>query len=137
MGAQIEIPSQLNPDACQGYLTDYWDKQLPLLIRYRFPLDFDVRIDLNHTGVNHPSATKHVADVKTYLDEEASHNAVLGPFTELPYSDLHISPFMTRDKPGSKTRRVIIDLSYPPNHSVNAGVDKVFRHRVRTHSPKH
>ena len=37
---------------------------------------------------------------------------------------LHISPFMTRDKPGSKNRRVIIDLSYPPNHSVNACVQK-------------
>ena len=31
---------------------------------------------------------------------------------------------MTRDKPGSKHRRVIIDLSWPPGSSVNASIDK-------------
>ena len=31
---------------------------------------------------------------------------------------------MTREKPGATNRRVIIDLSYAPNHSVNAGVSK-------------
>ena len=30
---------------------------------------------------------------------------------------------MTRDKPGSQNRRVIVDLSFPQDHSVNAGVD--------------
>ena len=97
---------------------------MPFLIRYGFPLDFDVWIDLNHMEVNHPSANYHVPHVNPYLNEEVTHNAVLGPFSELPYSDVHISPFMTREKPGSKNRRVIIDLSYPPNHSVNAGVHK-------------
>ena len=40
MDAQIEVPSQLNPDRWEDYLTDYWDKQLCYLIRYGFPLDF-------------------------------------------------------------------------------------------------
>ena len=124
MGAQIQIPSQLNPDVWQDYLIDYWDKQLPYLIRYGFPLDFDIGVDLNHTEVNHPSANHHVPDVNAYLPEEVKYKAVLGPFRESPYPDLHISPFMTRDKPGAKNRRVIIDLSYPQNHSVNAGVHK-------------
>ena len=39
--------------------------------------------------------------VRAYLDEEASFNAVLGPFATPPYPDLHLSPFMTREKPGS------------------------------------
>ena len=30
---------------------------------------------------------------------------------------------MTSDKPGANHRRVIVDLSYPQGHSVNAGVD--------------
>ena len=124
MGAQIQIPSQLNPDVWQDYLIDYWDKQLPYLIRYGFPLDFDTGVDLNHTEVNHPSAKHYVPDVKAYLEEEVKYKAVLGPFRESPYPDLHISPFMNRDKPGAKNRRVIIDLSYPQNHSVNAGVHK-------------
>ena len=65
-----------------------------------------------------------MSDVRAYLDEEAKFNAILGPFIESPYPDLHLSPFMTRDKLGSENRHVIIDLSYPPNHPVNAGVSK-------------
>ena len=109
---------------CELVHHHYWDKQLPLLIHYGFPLEFDHDITLTHTGNNHPSATQHVSDVKIYQDEEASFNAILGPFTELPYPNLHLSLFMIRDKPGSQNRHVIIDLSYPHHHSVNAGVNK-------------
>ena len=45
----------------------------------------------------------------------------MGPFDVPPFS-LHISPFLTREKPGSDTRRTIIDLSWPKLHSVNDGV---------------
>ena len=31
MDAQIEVPSQLNPDVWEDYLTEYWDKQLHAL----------------------------------------------------------------------------------------------------------
>ena len=51
------------------------------------------------------------------------HKAILGPFHTPPISDLHVSPFMTREKPGAPHRRVIIDLSFPAGESVNAGVD--------------
>ena len=50
--------------------------------------------------------------------------AIVGPFAKYPCDNGHISPFMTRDKPGSKHRRVIIDLSWPLGSSVNAGIDK-------------
>ena len=36
----------------------------------------------------------------------------------------HFSPCLTRDKPNSKSRRVILDLSFPPGQSVNDGVPK-------------
>ena len=37
-------------------------------------------------------------------------------------NNIHVSPFLTRDKPGGTHRRVIIDLSFPRGYSVNAGV---------------
>ena len=40
-----------------------------------------------------------------------------------PFS-CHISPFLTRDKPNSDKRRVILDLSFPSGHSVKCGVPK-------------
>ena len=39
LGSQIQIRSQFNSDAWDHHLKDYWDKQLPYLIRYGFPLD--------------------------------------------------------------------------------------------------
>ena len=61
-------------------------------------------------------------DVRAYLNEELADKAILGPFKDPP-AGIHTSPFMTRDKPGAKNRRVIVDLSWPSGTSVNAGVD--------------
>ena len=58
------------------------------------------------------------------MQEEMDFKAIIGPFPEHPCDNGYISPFMTRDKPGSKHRRVIIDLSWPLGSSVNAGIDK-------------
>ena len=38
--------------------------------------------------------------------------------------DLHVSPFMTREKQDSHLRRTIVDLSWPKGQSVNSGVSK-------------
>ena len=37
---------------------------------------------------------------------------------------MHCSPLMTREKPGSAHRRVIMDLSYPKGKIVNAEIVK-------------
>ena len=42
--ARIPVATQLNPDRWAFYLQDYWDKQLPDLIKYGFPLDFDTNL---------------------------------------------------------------------------------------------
>ena len=65
----------------------------------------------------------HPQDIKAYLEEEKKFQAILGPYNVSPLRNLHVSPLMTRDKPGANHRRVIVDLSYPQGHSVNARVD--------------
>ena len=120
---QIQVQSELNADVWEQYLGKYWDTQLKFLIRYGFPLDFNKNIQLSHKLGNHGSGNKFPEDIKAYLSEEMEHNAILGPFHSPPITDLHISPFMTREKPGAPHRRVIIDLSFPAGESVNAGVN--------------
>ena len=122
MKAQIQVKSQLNPDVWDRYLTSYWDKQLGLLIRYGFPLDFDHKIPLKSNESNHKSAVDFQDHVEFYLQEEMKYGAILGPFKDPPIKEMHISPFMTREKADSDKRRVIIDLSFPFGHSVNDGV---------------
>ena len=119
--SQIKIKSQLDPDAWDSLLQGYWDVQLPLLIRFGFPLDFNRETPLESHIENHNSAKHFPNDVRAYLEEEKSYNAILGPFNAPPLPNLHTSPFMTRDKPHSKNRRVIVDLSFPQGKSVNAG----------------
>ena len=121
-GLQIPVPSKLNHKAWVQYLQEYWDWQLPLLIKFRFPLDFDRDRVINSHDINHKSATEHPDHVSVYLEEELRHQAILGPFKHPPIEKLHTSPFMTRDKPNMANRRVIIDLSWPHGNSVNAGV---------------
>ena len=118
------MQSQLNPDVWDILLQDYWDKQLCSLIRFGFPLDFDRHMSLKSHFENHFSAKTFPQDIDAYLQEEISHGAIIGPFTEPPIKDLHVSPFMTREKPNVPHRRVIIDLSFPHGSSVNAGIQK-------------
>ena len=69
-------------------------------------------------------ATQFPTHVDAYLVEEKQFGAILGPFTKNPITNCHYSPFMTRKKSGSDNRRVIMDLSWPKDCSVNAGIDK-------------
>ena len=121
-GLQIGVPSKLNAEAWANYLANYWDWQLPLLIKYGFPLDFDRDSTLICENVSHTSALKYPDHVSTYLREEMENKAVLCPFTEPPIDSLHTCPFMTRDKSSSINSRLIIDLSWPIGNSVNSGV---------------
>ena len=124
LGARIPIKSQLNVEEWRNILVDYWDKQLIHLIQFGFPLDFNRNCILKHDNENHSSANEYPADIQAYLNEEMAHGAIIGPYDKNPIPDCHISPFMTREKPNAPNRRVIIDLSWPKNNSVNAGVDK-------------
>ena len=121
---QINLKSQLNPDIWDSYLHDYWDKQLPLLIRFGFPLDYNREGTLRSQETNHASAIEFPDDIQAYLQEEGHYNAILGPFKDIPIKNMHVSPMMTREKPNAPHRRVIIDLSFPHGHSINAGIPK-------------
>ena len=73
---------------------------------------------------NLSSATDNPRDVEAYLTEELQHGAIVGPFSEDSIPHCHFFPFMTREKSASQNRRVIVDLSWPKDVSVNAGIDK-------------
>ena len=64
------------------------------------------------------------AHVDTYLAEELKYGAIIDPYVQALIPDCHFSPFMTHEKSNSTNRCVIIDLSWPKDYSVNAGVDK-------------
>ena len=123
VGLQVPVKSKLNAEKRASYLADYWDWQLSLLVKYGFPLDFKRNTIVCHDIAFHKSAIQYPDHVLYYLKKEVEHGAIVGPFTEPPIKNLHVSLFMTRDKSSSDHRRVIIDLSWPIGQSVNSGVD--------------
>ena len=124
MGVRIPVKSQLNVNVWKQELAQYWDQQVLHLIEFGFPLDFNRNCPLRSEKGNHKSATQFPADINAYIQEETKFDAILGPFKEKPIPLGHSSPFMTRPKPNSSRRRVIVDLSWPLGASVNAGIDK-------------
>ena len=117
---KIPVNTNLNIKNWRYYLNSYWDQQLPDLLQYGFPLDFDRNCILQSVHSNHKSAEVYMDQVRSYIKEELSQGAVIGPFDKLPPS-FHISPLMTWDKQDSNKKRTIMDLSWPMGASVNDG----------------
>ena len=123
LGLRIPVKTNLNVSSWKKHLNNYFDQQLPDLIQFGFPLDFNRKVQLSSTYRNHASALEYSSHVDHYIQDELKHGAILGPFNCPPIS-LHISPFMTRPKADSAVRRTIVDLNWPKGHSVNDGVGK-------------
>ena len=83
--------------------------QIVDLLEFDFPLDFERNTVLYPTEENHASATQFASHVRAYIQEEAKPGTILGPLNNKPM-ELHVSLFMTRDKPDSNTRRTIVNL---------------------------
>ena len=77
--ARLLLKSQLNANAWEENLQDYWDWQLVQYIKFGFPLDLQPQPTLTCDYSNHKSATLFPEHVDTYLQEEK----VLGPYVDL------------------------------------------------------
>ena len=84
LNCRIPVKTQLNPDKWRSYLAQYWDQQLPDLIQYGFPLDFNRNSNLVSTYVNHMSAIEHEQHIDQYIEEELKYGALYGPFEDTP-----------------------------------------------------
>ena len=125
LGARVQVNFDINLDLLDSLAQDYWDWQLPLFLRYGFPMDFKgSHGDLISATESHASARLFPEHVSSYLQDEIQHKAIYGPFDSKPFGEAtHVSPFITCTKQDSEKRRVIIDLSWPAGASVNYFTD--------------
>jgi hypothetical protein len=120
------VASHINIKLFGELLQGFHDTQILDLIQYGFPLDLEKSSFIPNLAVtNHGSAAQFPAAVDNYFSEETSFGAMLGPFSDPPFRDLHCSPLMTAPKDGNK-RRIIVDLSFVSGqtHAVNTTVSK-------------
>ena len=76
---------------------------------------------------NHKGAKDYAIHVQKFLNKELQFDAILGPFRENPFNcNVFISPLNTVPKKDSEERRIILDLSYPKDNSINDLFRRIF-----------
>ena len=124
--ARIPIPTALNIPVWKHYLSSLpHDQYIIDYLEFGFPLNYQSETLPQTEFINHPSAVNFPDHVNKHIETEIHHQAMLGPFHEKPFVQWsHVSPLMTRDKKGSKSRRIITDMSWPIGSSVNYGIPR-------------
>ncbi|CAG2204310.1 unnamed protein product [Mytilus edulis] len=126
-GCRIPVFSKLKIDFFRSMLVDYNDHILCDLLEFGFPIGYtagdivDIKKPRNHSG-----ARDFPDFILKYLKKELEYKAVIGPLKVNPfiYSSLVLSPLNSVPKSTPGERRVILDLSFPSENCINAGIDK-------------
>lgn len=124
-GARRPVPTHLNIGNWRRLLVNYTDSLLCEFLEFGWPINFTA--DFNPRGVafnyNHRSATLFSADVDTLLATDVQINALLGPFQRQPFTTpLVCSPLQIVKKQDSAKPRLVVDLSFPIDSSINMGI---------------
>ena len=125
-GCRIPVASGWNILKMDFLLQDYEDGDLVEWLTFGFPVSRadDIR-DPIPANSNHLGATMFPDQVDAYIEKEIRLGATMGPFSVPPFMNrIGISPLSTRPKRNSAQKRVILDLSFPENASVNFGIKK-------------
>ena len=122
-GARVPVPSALNIPAWRQaeHLLD--DQSLVDCLEFGFPVGFMGNTPPATSIQNHTSARANPSHILDYLATEKGHDTMVGPFHAPPFSPwFRTNPAMTRPKRDSDKLRVILDVSYPQECSVNSHV---------------
>lgn len=126
-GCRLPLQSNLQIPIWRNYLRNYEDRLVCEFLEFGWPVgyDYDTYSFPVSQPRNHNGAKNFTEDLDRYLKEQISRSAIAGPFSDIPFErGMAISPLNTVDKKDSTDRRVILDLSWPHNSSVNDGISK-------------
>ena len=126
LGARIPVLSMLNIPFWTLNLMDYNDAVVVEFLKYGWPINISVKESvLQRSNIqNHTGAKEYPDAIQSFLVSESAARAVLGPFRQNPFRHgIVLSPLNTVPKDGDR-RRVILDLSFPKEHSVNYFIEK-------------
>lgn len=126
LSARIPVPSQLRLDVWNSHATGHSDDRFVLDgINYGFPLQYVGPKLVVRNPDRHASDFDDHTHILDYLWSETQNNALIGPFHSSPFKEwLFTAPLMTRPKDQPNKRRIIVDLSYPPEANVNMYIHK-------------
>lgn len=77
-----------------------------------------------HIASNHKSTASHAEVINAHISKGLSLDCIAGTFSEPPFSPFVSSPLGIVPKSESGKVRIIHDLSYPKNNSINTNIPK-------------
>ena len=126
LGARIPVPSNLKLHEWEKCLGEIGGRaQLLDFLTYGFPIGYVGPVSDSRHVKNHPSADQYPKQVEAFLDKEISKGGLMGPYSTPPFTPwCHVSPLMSRPKATEGDRRIITDMTFPDEVSVNAYIVK-------------
>ena len=122
---RIPIKTKFDIPYISEQLQNYNDNVIIEFLKYGWPINFNGTIPKKQYIKNHKGALEYSDEIEEYLEKELKNNAILGPFKSNPFhSKIVISPLNTLPKGNDGERRVILDLSFPRQCSINSGIEK-------------
>ena len=126
--AQCALPTSINSQVLSHYLADYNPADTPILIQ-----GFSVGFSLHYDGPqvmrfsdNHQSALQASTLVNEKIYHEIHLGRIAGPFDEPPFFNFHSSPLGLVPKHDPGKFRLIHDLSFPKDDSINSYTSREF-----------
>ena len=126
MSAKIPLVSGINVEAWRD-LTDGSPEEAELIdfIEFGFPLGYNGPVSQTDVTTNHNSAKEFMPHIWEFIEQEQTHGTLHPTYDGPPFKQWHhTSPMMTRPKADPLKRRIITDLSFPKEASVNAYIKK-------------
>ena len=123
-------PSPVKPDILLQGLVSHPDHRFIAFIHRGFQFGF--RIGFNHHSVtlqsanrNHPSSMQDQSIISQHISNEIAIGRMVGPINTQWKQFIHTSPIALIPKPHQVGKwRLITDLSFPANHSINDGINE-------------
>ena len=118
--------TKLNVEGFESMLQGYPLNKLNYLVdgfKFGFRIGYNGPQLPSHLA-NHPSANKNPRTVDEMILKEIKLNRVAGPFDTPPFDNLICSPLALIEKKESGKYRLIHNLSFPRDKSINAHIDK-------------
>ena len=127
-GAQIRVPSGLHIQAWRALTIEYEFKILTEYIEFGFPMKVKHdKFKCNINIVNNKSSLARPKGVQKYSETEVKKHAMVGTLQSSPFSKIHFSPLLARDKPEGG---VIVGLSWPLGQAINSCINSNYHDNI-------
>ena len=124
-GAKIVLNGSFPATLWEEELRGYHDQQVISFMKFGWPTGFMGSTMPQLNLQNHSSSLQHPAAVKEFLQKEIKLGGIMGPFVSSPFEWTRTNPLMARPKKDSDDFRIILDLSFPEDCSVNSSIPKI------------